>query len=130
MAVVIMGIAFVIIVGGIAMAIIGSDIQKQQTGADVALRTAAEKIVDVTYVPCQTVAGYQVELTPVTGFDLSVSGVSYWNKPLNKYEEPVPPDTCMSAGMDTGLQLVELTATATGGRAVPPVVLQVVKRQP
>ena len=115
MAVVIMSIAFVIIIGGIAAAILGSDLQKQEAGADVALRTAAEKI---SYTACAPT--YAAD--PVDGFTLTVTNVSYWNPGTNAFEPTCP--------ADTGLQLVELTATSTSGRAPSPEKLQVVKRRP
>ncbi len=121
-AVVIMGIAFVVIVGGIGTAIIGSDLQKQKAGADVALRTAAEKL---PYLGCPgTVADYQGQVAPVTGFNLTVTAVSYWDGGANKFMPPGP--SCS----DTGLQLIVLSAVATSGRQPSPETLRVVKRRP
>ena len=121
-AMVIMGIAFVIIVGGIATAIIGSDFQKQQAGADVALRTAAEAM---PYQPCP--ATYVPD--SVQGFDLTAS-VNYWNTTSKKFDWNFDLDGCPA--VDIGLQLVTLTATPspTSGRAASPQELQVVKRGP
>lgn len=114
-AVVIMGIAFVIIVGGIATAIIGSEKQRQQAGAEVVLRTAAESL---DYTPCATT----YTPGPVTGFVVSVTGVSHWNPATNAFDS-----TCAA---DTGLQLVELSAVSTTGRGASPETLRVVKRRP
>lgn len=120
-AVVIMGVAFVVIVGGIGTAIIGSDLQKDQAGADVALRTAGENLVYAC--PPSAPANYQAQLAPVTGFTLTVAEVSYWNPDTNSFELDL---TCQ----DTGLHLVKLSATPTSGRAPEPVTLEIVKRRP
>ena len=122
-AMVIMGIAFVIIVGGIGTAILGSNLQKQQAGADVALRTAAEAM---PYQPCP--ATYVPGSVP--GFDLTAT-VNYWNTSTKKFDlEAADLDDCPV--VDIGLQLVTLTATPvpTGGRAASPQELQFVKRGP
>jgi len=123
-AVVIMGIAFVIIVGGIATAIMGSDLQKQQAGADLALRTAAERISEeLAYQPCATT--YSPSSGPIPGFKLTVT-VSYWARNENKFESSLP--SCPAE--DDGLQMIKLEATSNSGRAPSPATLNIVKRRP
>ena len=120
-AVVIMGIAFVVIVGGIGTAIIGSDLQRQRATADVALRTAAERIVgEIPYTPCATSADYVPAAVP--GVEVTVTAVSYWNKDDNTF--------VTTPCSDSGLQLIELSAVATSGRQTIPDTLRVVKRRP
>lgn len=123
--VVIMGLAFVIIVGGIGTAIIGSDVQKNQAGADVALRTAAENL---TYQPCAVVGTYTP--TPAPGFTVTVTRVSHWNSGTNRFADSLPAGCSGPLPNDTGLQLVELEATADSRRQAEPKTLQVVKRRP
>lgn len=119
-----MGIAFVVIVGGIGTAIIGSDLQNQRATADVALRTAAERIVgELPYAPCATSASYVPAVVP--GVDVTVTSVSYWDQVGNTFVT-VAPDPCS----DSGLQLIELSAVATSGRQATPDTLRVVKRKP
>jgi Tfp pilus assembly protein PilV len=130
-AVVIMGLAFVIIVGGIGIAIIGSETQKERAATDVALRTAAETI---DYAPCPAdAAAYAAQLPTITDFTLAVTRVSYWNRTANTFEETCPTP-------DAGLHLIELRATPTSGRTRCKVdnvggpatcePLQIVKRRP
>ena len=126
MAVVIMGIAFAVILGGIGTAIIGADIQKQQAGADVLVRSAAEAVMDpgrTPYVPCATPA--TLVSTPALPANATITAVSYWDPGDNQFRTPVPPQTCT----DTGLQLIALTATSTGGGRPSTETLQVVKRR-
>ena len=120
-AVVIMGIAFVVIIGGIGTAIIGADVQKQQAGTDVALRSAAETI---TYLSCPGTGDpdYEAQLGPVDGFLLEVTSVSYWNEDRNAFES----GPCL----DSGLQLIRLSATSTGPGRQATDSLDVVKRRP
>lgn len=130
MAVVIMGLAFVIITGGMGTAIIGADIQAQQTGSDLALRSAAERIVDLPYVDCATSSDYAAQLDPVAGIAVTVTSVSYWYPP--NPSDPVNPGNRFGVpcAADTGLQLVDLSATPTNGRLTASDTLQVVKRRP
>jgi type II secretory pathway pseudopilin PulG len=134
-AIVIMGLAFVIIVGGIATAILGSETQKETTAADVALRTAAEKLAytECPVEPPGTGADYAAQLPDVPDFVIAVTNVSYWNG-ADQY-------TTDAAFCDRGLHLVELRASpihgktkctfvAVGAQAATCEPLQVVKRRP
>lgn len=121
-AVVIMGLAFVVIVGGIGTAILGSDLQQQRASIDAALRSAAEQM---SYVACPPTGepDYQGQLAAVTadGVELSVTQVSYWNGTAF-----VASATCLP----TSLHLIGLRASSTSGRASSPETLDVVKRRP
>lgn len=130
MAVVVMGLAFVIITGGIGTAIIGADIQRQQTAAGVALRSAAERIVDIAYVECATASDYASQLSAVEGVTVTVAAVSYWYPP--NPSDPANPGNRFDVpcAADTGLQLVDLSATPATGRLTSNETLQVVKRRP
>lgn len=121
-AVAIMGLAFVVILGGIGTAIIGADVQKQQAGADLALRSAAETI---TYQPCA--ASYPDQTPP--GFVVEVTRVSYWDPGSNQFDVDPPASCSPPSPSDSGLQLLDLTVTSASGRPTSET-LQVVKRQP
>lgn len=126
-AVVIMGLAFVVIVGGIGTAIIGSDLQQQQASMDAALRSAAEQM---SYMACPPSGepdyGGQLSGFVAQGVALSVTEVSYWEK------NPDPALDAFVAGPPCleGLHLLRLTASSTSGRATSPETLDVVKRRP
>lgn len=115
----IMGVAFAVIVGGLGTAIVGSDLQRRQADADVALHSAAETIA---YDPCGTAATYT---PPPSGaaIEITVVRVGYWNGSDRYAEGPAPP----GCADDPPLQLLELEATSSGGRLVSRT-LQVVKR--
>lgn len=114
----IMGVAFAVIVGGLGTAVVGSDLQRRQADADVALRHAAETMV---YQPCGTTSTYTPPPPPV-GITVTVERVSYWDG-AERYADGLPGD-CATA---PPLQLLELEASSTGGRLVSRT-LEVVKR--
>jgi prepilin-type N-terminal cleavage/methylation domain-containing protein len=119
--VVIMGIAFVVIVGGMGTAILGADVQRQRAGADLAIRTAAET---VAYQECA--ASYSPPAS--AGFSVTVTRVTYWDAVTNSFVASLP--TCAeNPPTDGGLQLVDLAVTSTTGRQTSET-LQVVKRRP
>lgn len=132
--VVIMGLAFVIIVGGIGTAIIGSDIQKNQAGADVVLRTAAETMA---YQACATTTANTYAPSPQPSrFTVKVVRVSHWDRDANAFVDSadgLPAEVrCSDTDTpltDTGLQLVELSASPDSGRQATKT-LEVVKRKP
>ena len=126
-AVVIMGLAFVVIIGGIGTAILGSDLQQQRTSIDAALHSAAEQI---SYMACPPGGEphYQSQLAGVVtdGVALSVTEVSYWKKnPDPALDAFVAGPTCID-----GLHLLRLSAASTSSRATSPETLEVVKRRP
>ena len=114
----IMGVAFAVIVGGLGTAIIGSDLQRRQADADIALRNAAETMV---HQPCGTASTYTPP-PPTAGITVTVERVSYWDGAGQYVDAPPPAPQC-----ETSLQLLELKATSSGGRLVSRT-LQVVKR--
>jgi type II secretory pathway pseudopilin PulG len=120
-AVVIMGIAFVVIVGGIGTAIIGAAVQQNQATADSVLKTAAETVTGETaYKPCATPTDYPPPAAPA-GFSTLVTSVAFWNPTSNLF------DTACTT--DSGLQLVTLTVSSTNVHAPATATLEVVKRQ-
>jgi type II secretory pathway pseudopilin PulG len=131
-ALVIMGAAFAVIVGGVGTAIIGAGIQQNKATADSLIRSAADKVTSLAYVPCATPvypapAGYALE-PPPPGFTVRVFSVSYWDPVTNKF---INPPVCTNA-TDNGLQLITLhaSATSTDVHTAETAVLEVVKRQP
>lgn len=116
-AVVLMGIAFVTILGGIGTAIISSVTQHKVTSADSVIRSAAEKVVSDPYVSCAS--GYETP-TPPAGYTVTVS-IEYWDG-VGTFG-----GTCPTA--DTGVQKVTLTMHSTGPHPVGNATLEVVKRE-
>ncbi|MEU4153593.1 type II secretion system protein [Streptomyces sp. NPDC026659] len=116
-AVVLMGVAFVTILGGIGTAIISSVTQAKVTTADSVIRSAAEKVVSDPYVSCAS--GYETP-TPPAGYTVTVE-VAYWDG-VGAFGRPCP-------AADTGVQMVTLTVHSTGPRPVRDATLQVVKRE-
>ncbi|MEV7413845.1 type II secretion system protein [Streptomyces sp. NPDC089919] len=117
-AVVLIGIAFVTILGGIGTAIVSAVRQQQVTGADSLVRSAAETVVGAPYVSCAR--GYETPAPPA-GFTLTVE-VEYWDG-TGAFGPACP-------AADSGVQKVRLTVHATGPRPVGDATLEVVKREP
>ncbi|MEU6311468.1 type II secretion system protein [Streptomyces sp. NPDC047014] len=103
-AVVLIGVAFVAVLGGIGTAITSSATQQKVTGADSVLRSAAERIVSEPYVPCAS--GYGTPAAP-TGYTVTVT-VAYWDG-AGTFGRSCP-------AADTGVQKVTLTVRSTGPR--------------
>ncbi|MFC4332560.1 type II secretion system protein [Streptomyces andamanensis] len=116
-AVVLMGVAFVIILGGMGTAIVSSVTQQKVTGADSVVRSAAEKIVGAPYVSC---AGSYDTPGPPAGYTVTVE-VEYWDG-VGAFDRLCP-------AADTGVQKVTLTVHSTGPRPVRDTTLEVVKRE-
>ncbi|MET7290415.1 type II secretion system protein [Streptomyces sp. NPDC005573] len=116
-AVVLMGVAFVAILGGIGTAIISSLTQAKVTSADSFIRSAAERVVSDPYVSCAS--GYATP-TPPDGYTVTVE-IEYWDG-VGAFGRPCP-------AADTGVQKVTLTVHATGPRPVRDATLEVVKRE-
>ncbi|HUR18527.1 MAG TPA: type II secretion system protein [Acidimicrobiales bacterium] len=134
-AIVIMGIAFVVIVGGIGTAIIGADSQKQQAGADVVARSAAEAITAQDYRPCTATDPPDYPFTPPSGsgIDVTTTPVSYWNPGTNQFQPTCPDPDGMGPlpVADTGLQLITVKATSSSGTKRPSEeTVKLVKRRP
>ncbi|MEU6477358.1 type II secretion system protein [Streptomyces sp. NPDC047017] len=115
--VVLMGIAFVTILGGIGTAIISSVTQQKVTTADSVIRSAAEKVVSDRYVSCAR--GYETP-TPPAGYSVTVE-IEYWDG-VGAFGRPCP-------AADTGVQKVTLTVRSTGPHPVRDATLEVVKRE-
>ncbi|MGW4271960.1 type II secretion system protein [Streptomyces seoulensis] len=116
-AVVLIGVAFVTVLGGIGTAIVSSVTQQKVTTADSVVRSAAEKVVGDPYVSCAR--GYETP-TPPAGYTVTVE-VEYWDG-VGAFGRPCPT-------ADTGVQKVTLTVRSTGPRPVRDVTLEVVKRE-
>ncbi|MFE7514783.1 type IV pilus modification PilV family protein [Streptomyces sp. NPDC057540] len=116
-AVVLMGVAFVTVLGGIGTALISSATQQKVTGADSVIRSAAESIVREPYVSCAD--GYATP-TPPAGFTVTVE-IEYWDG-VGAFGP-----SCPTA--DTGVQKVTLTVHGTGPRPGRDTTLEVVKRE-
>ncbi|WP_030727922.1 hypothetical protein [Streptomyces sp. NRRL S-237] len=116
-AVVLMGVAFVAVLGGVGTAIISSVTQQKVTGADAVVRSAAEKIVSAPYVSCAS--GYDTP-TPPAGYTVTVK-IEYWDG-VGAFGRPCPT-------ADTGVQKITLTVHSTGPHPVGDATLEVVKRE-
>ncbi|MEU9701598.1 prepilin-type N-terminal cleavage/methylation domain-containing protein [Streptomyces sp. NPDC047981] len=116
-AVVLMGVAFVAVLGGMGTAIISSVTQQEVTGADSVIRSAAEKVVSAPYVSC---ARTYATPTPPAGYEVTVT-VAHWDG-VGAFD-----GSCPTA--DTGVQKVTLTVRSTGPRPVRDATLEVVKRE-
>ncbi|MFE2327120.1 prepilin-type N-terminal cleavage/methylation domain-containing protein [Streptomyces sp. NPDC059385] len=116
-AVVLMGVAFVAILGGMGTAIISSVTQQKVTGADSVVRSAAEKVLSAPYVSCAP--GYGTP-EPPAGYTVTVE-VEYWDG-VGAFGP-----SCPTA--DTGVQKVTLTVHSTGPRPVGDTTLEVIKRE-
>jgi len=83
-AVVIIGVALVVILGAVATAVLMSDTHRKQAEAGAAVRGYAEAIETTVagggYVPCADTAAYRspAGFSAPTGFDPSVTAVGYW----------------------------------------------------
>lgn len=116
-AVVLIGVAFVAILGGIGTAIVSSAAQQKVTTADSVVRSAAEKVVSAPYVACAR--GYETPAPPA-GYSVTVE-IEYWDG-VGAFGLPCP-------AADTGVQKVTLTVRATGPHPVKDTRLEVVKRE-
>ncbi|MEU2451131.1 type II secretion system protein [Streptomyces sp. NPDC012765] len=116
-AVVLMGVAFVAVLGGIGTAIISSVTQQKVTTADSVIRSAAEKVVSEPYRSCAS--GYGTPAPPA-GYTVTVT-IEYWDG-VGAFGP-----SCPTA--DTGVQKVTLTVHSTGPRPVKDARLEVVKRE-
>ncbi|MFE4856349.1 type II secretion system protein [Streptomyces sp. NPDC056670] len=116
-AVVLMGVAFVTILGGIGTAIISSATQQKVTSADSVARSAAEKVVSDPYVSC---AGSYGTPTPPAGYTVAVE-IEYWDG-MGAFGPACPT-------ADTGVQKVTLTVRSSGPHPVRDATLEVVKRE-
>ncbi|MGW5398761.1 type IV pilus modification PilV family protein [Streptomyces sp. NPDC003952] len=117
-AVVLIGVAFVTILGGMGTAIISSVTQQEVTSADSIVRSAAEKVVGAPYVSCA--GGYETPAPPA-GYTVTVE-VAYWDG-VGAFGAACSPTA------DTGVQRITLTVHSTGPRPVRDVTLEVVKRE-
>lgn len=105
---VILGIAFVTLLGGMFTAVNSSDRQRKQTVADSALRSFAEAVKAAPYdATCQ---GYETKYTAPAGFVRVL----------------VTPAPCQA--MAPGLQLLMLEVRSNDGRATER--LEILKRDP
>jgi prepilin-type N-terminal cleavage/methylation domain-containing protein len=120
-AVVIMGVAFVLVLGGLGYAIIDAGRQQSQASATAALRSAAETIAADPYQACPISTPYALPMDP-SGVHVSIQAIDYWQS--GQFST-----TCPTS--DQGLQLVTLTITLTSTDHFPPAVttLEIVKRQ-
>ncbi|GAA1940398.1 type IV pilus modification PilV family protein [Kitasatospora viridis] len=116
-AVVLMGVAFVAILGGMGTAIISSATQQKVTSADSIIRSAAETVVSDQYASCAVTYGTPA---PPAGFTVTVE-VDYWDG-AGTFGRPCP-------AADTGVQKVTLTVHSTGPHPVRDTTLEVIKRE-
>ncbi|MFE5862816.1 prepilin-type N-terminal cleavage/methylation domain-containing protein [Streptomyces virginiae] len=116
-AVVLIGVAFVAVLGGLGTAVISSVTQQKVTGADSVVRSAAEKIISTPYVSCAD--GYATP-TPPAGYTVTVE-IEYWDG-VGAFGRPCPTT-------DTGVQKITLTVHSTGPHPAGDATLEVVKRE-
>ncbi|WP_424216197.1 type IV pilus modification PilV family protein (plasmid) [Streptomyces sp. BI20] len=116
-AVVLIGVAFLTVLGGLGTAVVSSVAQRQTVGADAIARSTAERIIGAPYAACAR--GYGTPAPPA-GYAVTVT-VEYWDG-VGAFG-PACPST------DTGVQKVTLTVRATGPRPVKDTTLELVKRE-
>ncbi|MER5481670.1 prepilin-type N-terminal cleavage/methylation domain-containing protein [Streptomyces sp. NPDC002812] len=116
-AVVLMGVAFLAVLGGMGTAIISSATQQKVTGADAVIRNAAEKVVSDPYVSCART--YETPAPP-DGYTVTLE-IEYWDG-VGAFARACPT-------ADTGVQKVTLTVRSTGPRPAKDATLEVVKRE-
>ena len=135
-AVAIMGFAMVAILGGIGTSIIFTDIQRREATAGLVLTSTAEELVAETtpYEVCAEPSDYQATVTspePAV-FEVTVTRVRFWDAASTRFVPSL--DSCTPSGdpllpeADNGLQLLDLSVTATSGSRKSTTDLQVVKR--
>ena len=129
--VVIMGIAFVAIVGGMTTSIFGSDLHRKQATAETVLRSYGESVkTKAGWDGCSaTAAGYMPAAVGFTNpnaaqFSVAATAVQFW-VPSGSTGSWAP--SC-PGGADTGLQKVSLRVQSLDGRATE--TLDVVRRKP
>ncbi|MGW2304568.1 type IV pilus modification PilV family protein [Streptomyces sp. NPDC001809] len=115
--VVILGTAFVAILGGLGTTIISSVRQQKLTTADSLVRSAAEHVIGAPYVSCAV--GYATPKPP-PGYTVAVR-IEYWDG-VGAFGPSCPTP-------DTGVQKVTVTVRTTGPRPVRDAALDVVKRE-
>jgi len=127
-AVVLLGVAFVILLEGLATAIVASGYQQNETVADSLARGAAEMLSSQKYIQCagtQSNGTYSVPSEPAM-FSINVS-ITYWDGTTfvpSTNSTQCPPS---GAQADMGSQQLTLTVTTSSIHAAQPEVLQVVK---
>ena len=101
-AVVILGLAFVAILGGILVSVETSTLHRRQAQSQIALRAWAEQIAGGAYSDCATTAGFGAPTATLpSGFTAAVGAVQYWNGTA----------FVASCAGDTGIQRVTLRMT-------------------
>ena len=127
-AIVIMGVAFVSLLGALRMSIIGSDYHKQQSQVEAVLGSAAENVKAVAHVACAQateptyIAAAQAAATATppgwAAAQVQITDIKWWdgttfNAPAagnaNCYDD--------AAHHNLGLQLITITVTNPGTRA-------------
>ena len=121
--VVIMGLAFVALLGGLGTSIFASDIHRKQATAETVLRTFAEHVKTETYVPCATTASYGTTFASESGYTASVTAVEWWNATSGAFDA-----TACTTATDPGLHRVTLRVKSSDDRATETV--QIAKREP
>jgi type II secretory pathway pseudopilin PulG len=113
-AVMIMGIAVVVLIGGVGTAVRMSGIHRQQAKADAYVRAFAEALETAvanspsTYADCATTTTYGSVYTPPDAtYTASVTAVAYWSAGAFG-------STCV-VGADTGVQRVTLRVRSSDG---------------
>ena len=120
----IMGICFVALIVGLGAAVRGSGRQRTHAALTSALLSAAEDLRSpaVAYVDCAP--GYPVDVP--AGFTATATVMGAWNRDpaVNRFDA-----SACGAGIDTGLQLIELRVTSENAQLATEDLL-VVKRRP
>jgi type II secretory pathway pseudopilin PulG len=77
-AIVIMGLVFVVVLSGIGTAVVGAAVQRSLTTVNAALASAGGALAADAYVPCAGRSSYDLG-TPPSGYAFSVTSVQYWD---------------------------------------------------
>jgi type II secretory pathway pseudopilin PulG len=126
--VMILGVAFVTLVGGMSSAMIASDIHRKEATAGAALRSYAEAIKGAGYTNCATPATYapaSVGYVQPAASTAGVTSVEYWQVDSSDPNTGSFNGTCTT---DQGLQRISVQVTTSDGRATESV--QILKRTP
>jgi prepilin-type N-terminal cleavage/methylation domain-containing protein len=122
--VVIMGLAFVALLGGLGTSIFASDVHRKQATAETVLRSFAEHVKTEAYVPCAGSSTYGGSFsTSATGYSPSVTAVAWWNATSGAFDA-----TACTTATDPGLQRLTLQVRSSDERATESV--QIAKRKP
>lgn len=112
--VMIMGIAFVAILGGLLTAVSSADIHRKQANVQSIVRSLSEKVKSEAYKQCAVVTDYGSTFTPIqSGYSTSVLEVEYWD---GDRDPSAPAQFSGAPCVDHGLQRITLQVAEPDAR--------------